>query len=148
MKKLYYVILFMFLTGCATVPMEDEKKDINAKQFHDPIDGKSGVYIYRKFGPGTALTKKIMINDECIGKSAPSVYFYKQVEANKQYVISTQSEFSPNTLELYTESGKNYFIENYIKVGLFIGGADLKERDEQRAKKDIAKLKLASNSGC
>jgi len=138
----------MFLTGCATVPMEDVEKDLNAKKFIEPLDGKSGIYIYRKFGPGTVLTKKIMIDDECIGKSAPSVYFYKEVEANKQYVISTQSEFSPNTLELYTESNKNYFVENYIKVGLFIGGADLKERDEQRAKKDIAKLKLASNSGC
>lgn len=89
-----------------------------------------------------------MIIDKCIGKSAPSVYFYNEVDANKQHVISTQSEFSPNTLVLYTESGKNYFIENYIKVELFIGGADLKERDEERAKKDITKLKLASNSGC
>lgn len=148
MKKLCAIILFMFMMGCATVPMENVENDLNAKQFLEPSDGKSGVYIYRKFGPGTALTKKIMIDGECIGKSAPSVFFYNEVEADKLHVISTQSEFSPNILELYTESGKNYFIENYIKVGLFIGGADLKERDEQKAKKDIAKLKLASNNGC
>lgn len=148
MKKLSTIIAFMLLTACATVPMENTENDLNAKQFLEPADGKSGIYIYRQFGPGTALTKKIMIDDKCIGKSAPSVYFYNEVEADKLHVISTQSEFSPNVLELYTESGKNYFIENYIKMGLFVGGADLKERDEKDAKEAIAKLNLASNSGC
>lgn len=31
--------------------------------------------------------------------------------------ISTESEFSPNDLNLTADAGKNYFVRQYIKVG-------------------------------
>ena len=59
------------------------------------------------------------------GESAPNVFFYTQVKGGETHKIETESEFSPNTLELMLEAGKNYFIRQFIKMGAFVGGADL-----------------------
>ncbi len=95
-----------------------------------------------------ALKKNIWINSKCIGESAPDVFFYAQVEGGKKHKIETESEFSPNALELFLESGKNYFIRQFIKLGVFVGGADLEQVAEEQGKQDVAKLELAMSGKC
>lgn len=65
-----------------------------------------------------------------------------------QHKISTESEFSPNDLLITADSGKNYFVEQYIKMGAFVGGANLRLVEEEKAKNKIATLKLAKQSNC
>ena len=65
-----------------------------------------------------------------------------------EHKISTESEFSPNDLLVKTESGKNYFIKQYIKMGAFVGGANLKLVDEKEGKEDVAKLEMARKGNC
>lgn len=60
----------------------------------------------------------------------------------------TESEFSPNDLKLVTRSGNNYFVRQYIKVGVFVGGANLKVVDEEQGRKAVAKLSLARAGTC
>ena len=84
---------------------------------------------------GGGLKKDIWVDDKCIGESAPKVFFYEEVKGNAEHKISTESEFSPNDLFLKTESGKNYFIKQYIKLGVFVGGANLKLMNERMGKK-------------
>ncbi|XOC77871.1 DUF2846 domain-containing protein [Haemophilus influenzae] len=57
--------------------------------------------------------------------------------------MSTESEFSNNDLNIKTESGKNYFIRQYIKFGVFAGGANLEQVSEEEGKKAISKLNMA-----
>ena len=64
------------------------------------------------------------------------------------HVISTESEFSPNTLALMIDAGKNYFIRQYIKMGLFVGGADLEAMSEEKGKLAISQLELAAGGTC
>lgn len=135
------------LAGCASVPLESPEKDAVAKQFNAPSAGKSGVYIYRKGGPGSALKKDIWIDDKCVGESASSVYFYEEVSAGS-HKVSTESEFSPNDLMIDTAAGQNYFVNQYMKMGLFVGGANLELEDEEKAKKAISKLSLAKGGNC
>ncbi|HHV6932376.1 TPA: DUF2846 domain-containing protein, partial [Haemophilus influenzae] len=40
-------------------------------------------------------------------------------------------------------SGKNYFIRQYIKFGVFAGGANLEQVSEEEGKKAISKLNMA-----
>ena len=149
--KLYISIAAAtLLSACASVPLESEQASNTAKQFAAPSNGKAGIYIYRTLGIGSALEKDLWIDDKCVGESAPNVFFYKEVPAGKEYKISTESEFSPNDLMLKTESGKSYFIEQYIKMGLFVGGADLELMSDREGKEDISDedVKLAVQGTC
>jgi hypothetical protein len=46
------------------------------------------------------------------------------------------------------EAGKNYFIRQYIKMGVFVGGAGLEQVPEEQGKKDIAQLEMAKPGKC
>lgn len=150
MKFLSFVVFAasLFMTGCASVNMATKEESAKAKQFNPPAPGNAGVYIYRNSLVGKALKKDVWIDGKCVGESAPDVFFYTEVEGGKAYKIDTESEFSPNTLELMLASGKNYFIRQFIKLGVFVGGAGLEEVPEEQAKSDIAKLEMAKPGKC
>jgi hypothetical protein len=148
-KKLAFIALVLsLLAGCASVPMETELVSAKAKSFNPPTDGNAGLYLYRSSGVGTALKKDIWVDNKCIGESAPNVFFYEEVKGNEEHKISTESEFSPNELLLKTESGNNYFIKQYIKFGVFVGGANLELIEEEEGKKDVSKLEMAKKGTC
>lgn len=138
----------LLISGCASVEMASKAESAKAKEFSPPSQGNAGVYIYRDSVFGKALKKDVWIDGKCVGESAPDVYFYTEVEGGKSHKVDTQSEFSPNTLELMFESGKNYFIRQFIKMGVFIGGADLEQIPEEQGKKDVAKLEMAKPGKC
>ncbi|MDP3609771.1 MAG: DUF2846 domain-containing protein [Methylophilus sp.] len=138
----------LLVVGCASVPMETTDKATAAKQFAPPPEGKAGLYIYRYGSFGAALKKDVWIDGECLGETARNVFFYEQVAGNQEHKISTESEFSPNDLLVKTESGKNYFIQQYIKFGVAVGGAGLKLVDEAEGKKQVEGLGLAMKGHC
>ncbi len=148
-KKLTLITLAAsLLSGCASVPMENRSVSDQAKAFPTPSQGNAGIYIYRLGGLGTALKKDLWIDGRCIGETAPKVFFFEEVAGNMEHKISTESEFSPNEFTLKTESGKNYFIKQYIKMGLVVGGANLKLMDEAKGMKEISRLKMATKGKC
>jgi len=148
-KNLALVVLFSsFFVGCASVPMESTEKINLAKKFNPPSDGNAGIYVYRAGSFGGALKKDVWIDGDCIGETAPNVFFYEEVRGDKEHKISTESEFSPNDLLLNTETGKNYFIRQFIKFGVFVGGAGVELVDEETGKKAVQKLKMAKKGKC
>lgn len=149
LKKLALITLTSSVfVGCASVPTESEDVSSKAKEFSAPPQGQSGLYIYRNSSVGGALKKDITVDGKCVGESAPNVFFYELVSGDQEHKISTESEFSPNDLVLETESGKNYFVRQYIKIGVFVGGANLELIPEEQGKKDVAPLKMAKKGNC
>jgi uncharacterized protein DUF2846 len=145
LKKSLFILTIAassYLAGCASVPMASTKEDNIKKQFSAPKNGTSGLYIYRNTSFGGALKKDVYIDGQLIGETAPMTYFYKSVNPGK-HTLSTESEFSNNDLILQTESDKNYFINQYIKMGLFVGGAGLEQVSEQQGKKGVLECGLA-----
>jgi hypothetical protein len=138
----------LFFSGCASVPMEDKALSDQAKLFASPPEGQSGLYIYRGSGPGMSLKKDIWVDGECVGESAPNVFFYKTVAGDKDHAISTESEFSPNVLNLFTKSGINYFVRQYIKLGVFVGGANLETVGTAEGENAVKGLSLAQGGNC
>ena len=136
------------ISGCASVPMESKELSSQVKQFNPPSAGNAGLYIYRDSFVGKALKKDIWVDGKCIGESAPDVFFYEEVVAGQEHKISTESEFSPNDLLLKTDAGKNYFISQYIKMGVFVGGAGLQLVNEDVGIKAVTKLDLAKKGTC
>lgn len=138
----------LMMTGCASVNMAGKEESDKAKQFAAPGAGNAGLYVYRDSFVGKALKKDIWVNGKCLGESASDVFFYTQVEGGKKHKIETESEFSPNALEVFMEAGKNYFIRQFIKFGAFVGGADLEQIPEEQGKAAVAKLGMAQTGTC
>lgn len=138
----------LILTGCASVNMAPKADSDAAKQFRAPAPDKAGVYIYRNSMLGGALKKDIWLDGKCIGESAPNIFFYTETEGGKSHVIDTESEFSPNSLKVQMEGGKNYFVRQYIKMGAFVGGAGVEQVTEEQGKQDIQTLELAQPGNC
>lgn len=136
------------LSGCASVSMESKDKSEAAKKFDKPAAGNAGIYIFRTSGPGAALKKDLWIDGKCVGESAQKVFFYQQVKGDAEHTISTESEFSPNDLIVKTATGSNYFVRQYIKLGLFVGGANLELLPEEEGKKEVSQLELAISGNC
>jgi len=132
----------ILLSGCASVPMASKQEDTALKQFTSPSKEKAGLYIYRDTFVGQALKKNISLDSKIIGETANKVYFYKEVTPGK-HELSTESEFSDNSLSFEADGGKNYFVEQYIKMGVFVGGANLKMVDEIEGKKAVQECELA-----
>jgi hypothetical protein len=147
-KTLLVALSTLLVVGCASVPMESSQKTSDAKKFQPPAQGKSGLYVYRYGSFGGALKKDVWVDGKCLGETAPNVFFFQEVSADQEHKISTESEFSPNDLLLKTESGKNYFIQQYIKFGVAVGGAGVKLVDEAEGQKQISGLGLASPGHC
>lgn len=149
-QSLLLIALTSLFVGCALVPTNSNPAAANQlKQVQAPGEGKAGLYIYRSSSVvGAALKKDIWVDEECVGESARGVFFYKEIEGNKEHTIATESEFSPNLLVVKTDAGKNYFVQQYIKMGVFVGGANLKLVDEKQGQADIQKLSLAESGKC
>jgi len=148
-KKLVLITLASaFFVGCASVPMESDENANIAKKFNPPTEGNGGLYVYRDSSFGGALKKDVWINGQCIGETAPNVFFYEEVAANEEHKISTESEFSPNDILILVEQGKNYFIRQYIKFGVFVGGAGVELVDEEKGKEAVKGLGMAKKGAC
>ncbi len=143
-KKLlsFTLVAFIFLSGCATVPMASGDRDIARKSFNAPPPNKSGLYVYRNSSFGGALKKNVYLDGQFIGESAPKTYFYRDIVPG-QHKISTESEFSDNALNINTEAGKNYYVRQYIKMGLFVGGANLELKSEAEGQNGVLECGLA-----
>ncbi len=74
-------------------------------------------------------------------------FFFTEVAPGNRKV-STESEFSPNDLVLMAEAGKNYFVRQFIKLGVFVGGAGLESVPEEQGRAAVAKLELAAAGTC
>lgn len=142
------IVVSMLFAGCTSVPMEGAGKNLAAKQFNPPKEGNAGLYIYRNSFVGQALKKDVWVDGKCIGETAPDVFFYEEVEGDKDHKISTESEFSPNDLTINTKSGMHYFIRQYIKIGVFVGGAGVELVDMEQGKKDVSGLNMAIKGAC
>ena len=145
LKKLLILLpiaILSLLTGCASVPMASVEEDNSKKQFSAPARGSSGIYIYRNTNLGGALKKNVYLDGKLIGETAPMTYFYTKVAPGK-HTLSTESEFSNNDLVLQAESGTNYFVNQYIKLGFFVGGAGLELVSEKDGREGVLECGLA-----
>jgi len=126
----------MFFSGCASVPMASTEDDISAKKFSVPEGEKSGLYVFRNSRFGSALKKLISLDGKPLGQTAPMTYFYKEIAPGK-HTLTTQAEFGDNQIEFLAEKGRLVFIRNYIKMGTFVGSANVEQVSEEEGKSGV-----------
>lgn len=147
-KKIFIGTLIassLALSGCASVPMASKAKDAELKRFELPTGDMAGLYIYRNSFVGQGLKKSVYIDGTLLGETANKVYFYQLITPGK-HIVSTESEFSDNALSLDIKGGDNYFVEQYIKMGVFVGGAGLQVVDKAAGEKAVQESGLAEGN--
>lgn len=148
-KIVFLTTTSVLFAGCASVPTEQVEVSNVLKQVKAPSANNAGLYIYRSNSVvGGALKKDVWVDDECIGETARGTFFYHEVLGDIQHKVSTESEFSPNDLIIDTKAGDNYFVKQYIKPGLIVGGAGLKLVTEAEGKQAISDLDLGIKGKC
>jgi len=135
---------FAVLTGCASVPTGSPEADAALKTFAAPPADQAGLYIYRDSFAGQSLKKTVTIDGKAIGETANRVYFYRLITPGP-HKIGTESEFSDNVIDLVATAGKNYYVRQSIKMGVFVGGAKLEVVPEQVGQAHLQKCTLATS---
>lgn len=69
-------------------------------------------------------------------KLPQAVFFYTEFEGNQ--TTSLPLNLSSRLTKIYTEAGKHYFFEHYIKWGVFVSGADIRQVDETMGKAQVS----------
>ena len=82
------------------------------------------------------------IDGAIIGETANKTFSYKEITPGA-HKLSTESEFSGNVITFQADGGKNYFAEQYIKMGVFVGGAGIIIVPEEEAKRKVLECGLA-----
>ena len=140
----FVAVLPIFLTGCASVERSSASSSSYAKEFNTPPKGYAGLYIYRKATLGVAQKKSLYVDGQYIGETDRNCFFYRLVKPGVHF-LQTESEFSENRLRLNAEEGKNYYINQRMKLGVFVNGASLRKVSEATAQRDIRKLGRAKD---
>ena len=140
-------VLTACLSGCASVSTMDQAAAVEAINGNPP-EGQARIYVYRDDVLGAALYKDIYIDGKCLGESAPNTFFYADVEGDKDHFVSTESEFSPNHLFIHTKANEKYYIQQFLKMGVFVGGAALTQVDKATAMRAMQECKLAVPGTC
>lgn len=149
MKKFLLLLSFIVIAcGCTphfqkiSIPLESQATMNKVKKFSTPKNGYANIYIYRNEYTAVKAIRKLYLNDKIIGKTDMGVFFYLPVKVGK-YKLSIESESSNHDLYLDAVSGKNYFIQQNMTMGLLKPGSELRIVSERRGKKDISSLKMA-----
>jgi len=134
--------LLALTTGCATVAMMPAEDDTRAKTFA-VNSGKANIYLYRNETFGAAIKMPVSVNGKMAGQTASKTYLLWEVDPCV-YDISSITE-KTSTIKLIVESGKNYFVWQEVKMGLFAARSELKQVDEATGKQGVAECARAES---
>lgn len=129
----------LLLVGCASVPMAPADLDAKAKQF-TTVSNKSNLYIYRNEHFGRAIPMTVSINGKVLGQTAAQTYFWLQLTPG-QYNLDSHTENVSN-LSLTAEPGKDYFVWQEVKMGLWAARSQLQQVDEKTGRDGVLESKL------
>ena len=136
-------ILVLTLSGCASVPMAPLDQDTKAKDF-SPIPNKASLYIYRDESFGAAIPMTVSVNGKALGQTAAHTYFRLNLTPGK-YSVESHAENVSN-LSLTTEAGKNYFVWQEVKMGMWMARSLLQQTDETAGRTGVMASKLIASS--
>lgn len=141
--SLLALVMTVVLSGCASVPMASLENDKAAKDFSE-VPGKGSLFIYRNETMGAALPLAVSVNGKTLGQTAAMTYFRMNVAPGKYNVVSHAENVSEISLDI--NAGKNYFVWQEIKMGMFSARSKLQQVDESKGRAGVSESKLISST--
>lgn len=133
MKKIMFAVIAVFalmLSGCATVPVQQDAALVEqAKSFSPAPQDQAFVYVYRDDWKAKLAAMKVYLDDKPVGATVNKTFLLMKVKPGK-HVLSVDSEFSKNNLDLIAEGGKTYYVEHYMRIGVLFNQSDLEVTTE------------------
>lgn len=142
MKKwLVISVVAMALTGCASVPMGDEKQDRALKTFTVTPD-KAGLYIYRNESMGAGVKMTVSVDGQTIGQTAARTYLFKEISPGR-HTVSSVAE-NTDSLEINARPGTLTYIWQEVKMGMLYARSKLHLVDEETGRQGVRESRLAT----
>ncbi|PRC94525.1 DUF2846 domain-containing protein [Solimicrobium silvestre] len=136
---IFIAAMVVLLTGCASVPMASLAQDSKAKEF-TPDQNKASLYIYRNETIGAAISMPVSVNGATIGETASKTYFQLDLLPGA-YNLKSEAENDSN-LALTLIAGKNYFVWQEVKMGIFSARNKLQLVDDETGRAGVTESKL------
>ena len=137
----------MILAGCATVPMGDSRDDSILKSFPTK-SAVAGLYIYREqalYASAVAIT--VEVDGNPVGQTAIKTYLYTEVPPGFHTISSTSiGPYVPDSLEIQTVAGRNYFILQDMVLNLTALQTRLRLVGEDEGKRGVLATSLARST--
>jgi hypothetical protein len=141
--NLMLVLLISMMAGCASVPMASAEKDAAAKTYAVKPD-KANIYIYRNENFGAAIKMPVAVDGRLVGDTASKTYLKVEVTPGN-HTVTSKTENDAN-LNLQTIAGKNYFVWQEVKMGMWAAGSQLQQVDDATGKAGVDECKLIEGS--
>ena len=142
--RFLFFLAIILLSGCASTPTNyaSTEQDKGAKEFSPP-SGKASLYIYRNENFGSLVPMPVTINNKSLGETGGKTYFKINVPPGN-YTISGQAE-NLSLAEITTEAGKNYFVWQEVKMGVWKARNQLKQVADSIGRSGVQESKLLSS---
>jgi PBP1b-binding outer membrane lipoprotein LpoB len=126
-------------TGCASVPMASAEQDKQAKTFAVKPD-KANIYVYRNETFGAAIKMPVALNGKLVGDTAAKTYMKLEVPAGEHSLLSKTENDS--IVKINAVPGKNYFVWQEVKMGLWAARSSLQLVDDAVGKAAVNECNL------
>jgi len=143
MKKSIYKLLalsfILMLSGCASVQKESLAVNEKAKQF-TPEKEFANVYLYRDEVFGGAIRMNVTVDGKLSGATGPMTFFNWKLEPGNHVFKSLTENTAVLTLDV--DAGKNYFIWQEVKMGMWAAGSQLHKVTYDTGKEAVLKCDM------
>jgi hypothetical protein len=126
-------------SGCVSVPMASPERDSAAKSF-SVKPGKANIYVYRNESMGAAIKMTLALDGKIVGSTAAKTYVLLEVNPGK-YTLLSKAE-NDSTLAVTAAPGRNYFVWQEVKMGVFGARSALQLVDDTTGRAGVAECKL------
>ncbi|MET3107220.1 hypothetical protein AAKU58_002046 [Oxalobacteraceae bacterium GrIS 1.18] len=148
---LILLLLSLFLTGCASVPMAPADQDVKAKQF-SPLENKAALYVYRNDSMAGTIPITVAVNGQTLGEAVSKSYFELNLLPGTYALTSYEknesglSKTNDANLAMTVEAGKIYFVHLDVGAGLLFAHSSLQQVDAITGQAGVAESNLIANS--
>ncbi len=111
--------------------------------FQAPAD-KGNLYIYRDENYGAAIRMSILLNNQLLSDTVAKSYIYQQLEPGT-YTITSKAE-NNSSMAITIEAGKNHFLWQEVKMGMWTARSDLQVVDEATGRKGVQSCKILNSN--
>ncbi len=135
------VALSLLATACASVPMASLEADRSAKEFRT-TPGKSNLYVFRDESIGGAVKMTVLLDGRLLGDTAAKTFLITSVAPGLHAIVSKTENDA--RVDFTAVPGKNVYVWQEVKMGVWAARSDLHLIDEEVAKGRIAACSLAA----
>jgi PBP1b-binding outer membrane lipoprotein LpoB len=126
-------------SGCASVQMASPEMDTSAKSYAVK-QNKANIYVYRNEVFGAAVKLGVLVDGTAVGDTASKTFLLLEVDPGSHTIVSKSENDA--TLKVDAVAGRNYFVWQEVKMGLWQPNSLLHLVDDATGKAGVAECKL------